>query len=345
MQQHAYTTFQKQWETITFMVLAGLCLFILFTEKAKATEILTLKQTIEVENSVVTLGDIFPNANRHRNKPLFKSPPLGHAGNISLDHLIDTAERYGFTFETPTSLKSVRVSRPARIIPIAKFETALRQQIAKQITKTNDQKIDFTYNTPLRDQMVPLSFTGTIKLQNFQFNKNRKTFRATFTPMANQLAATKAQSFTRTITGKVNLSLLRPVLTRTIKRGEKITSAHIEIKAFNPYRVPRNALSNKSDIIGHIATKNIKQGAFIQAQSLELEQVIRKNQLVTIIFNKSGMSLKTQGKAIDGGGLNDSISVMNIHSKRIIHGTIKSAGVVEISTPSPTYQKTAHLNK
>ena len=333
------------WRKMALFTLIALSLILSAAPHATASDIYTLKQTIEVEGDVVTLGDIFPNARRHRHEALFKSPPLGHAGNISITHLIDTAERLGFTFETPTNLGAIRVARPARIIKPATFEAALKAQLAKQLNKTADQTLNITYNKEPTQQMVPLNFNGAVKLQHFTFNKARKTFRATFVPKTGELNQETASAFRRTLTGKATISLNRPVLIKAIKRGEKFTNDHIQVKAFNPYRVPKNTLASKADIIGQVATRNMKNGAFITTQSLEQEKVVRKNQLVTIIFNMRGLNLKTQGKAMDDGGLNQTVAVMNILSKRIVHGTIKSAGIVEInSTPHQTFKKTAHLN-
>ena len=327
--------------TLTFMASSFLLFSLaLASPKVQASEILTLKTHIEVQADTVTLADLFPNAKRYRSTPLFKSPPLGRQGTVGLEQLIAVAARYDFTFDTPLNLKNITVSRPARTIKQQVFEKLLRAKINKQDEGERDDKITIlTYDTPLKDQMVPLHLSGKVKIQSFTFNKISKTFIAEFLP-----TDTFSQNHSRTLSGKVSFAYKRPILARPIKRGEKITQSDIQIKTFKHYQVPRNALKNNTKIVGLLATKNLKTGSFLKPSDLETPKMIQKNQLVTLIFKKSNLSLKTQGKAMADGSLNDTIAVMNINSKRTVHGIIKAPGIVMIqNTIDPKLQQTAHL--
>ncbi len=327
--------------TLTFMASC----FVLFSlaltnQKAQATEILTLKTHIEVHADTVTLADLFPDAKRYRSTPLFKSPPLGRQGTVGLEHLIAAAARYDFTFDTPLHLKNITVSRPARTIKQEVFETLVKEKIDKHdVSKNSDKIITLTFDTPLKDQLLPLHLSGKIKLNSFIFNKVSKTFRAKVSPLDGL-----SEKYALTLSGKVSFSYKRPVLTRPIKRGEKITQSDVQMKTFKQYQVPRNVLKISAKIVGLTATKNLKTGAFIKASDIETPKMIQKNQLVTLIFKKSNLSLKTQGKAMAHGALNDTVAVMNINSKRTVHGIVKAPGVVVIQNAlDPKLQQTAHL--
>ncbi len=303
---------------------------VLSTAPASAIEVLDLKSHVDVTGDIVTLGDIFPNARKYRAAPLFKSPALGREGSIAISYLIDAAERYGFTFETPTDLKTITVSRPGRTIKSATFRKLLENRLTRDIQKTDKQVIELKTIKPLADQMVPLHFSGELKLIKFSYNKANKRFSALFSPKETVGGAHNQIRFQRRINGKASISFLRPVLTRPIKRGENITRKDIELKPFSQYRIPKTAVKDMALIIGKTATGNLRQGAFINSRDLETTRIISKNQLVTLVFSKAGLSLKTQGKAMADGGMNDSIAVMNIHSKRIVHGTVQAPGVVII---------------
>ena len=323
----------------------GLAMLCYSASTAGAIEILQLKQHVEVATDIVTLADIFPNARQYRRTALFKSPALGREGQVSIKHLIDAAERFGFTFETPVNLKSITVSRPARTIAVQDFNQKLEREIEKYITKSDDQTLTFKTDTPMKEQHVPLHFSGRIMLKSLHYDKSSKSFRAVFAPLETEARPELAHQYTRRINGQLEIAYLRPVLSKPIKRGETINAHDLEMRAFGQYRIPKNSLRAKADIIGKTATTNLRQGAFIASRDVETTKIITKNQLVTLIFNKAGLSLKTQGKAMADGGMNDSISVMNIHSKRIVHGTVKSPGVVVIETPSPVeLKKTAQLH-
>ena len=311
---------------------------------AKAIEVLKLSERVEVTGDIVTLGDIFKGAQKHRGQPLFKSPTLGREGNVPLTHLIDIAERYGFTFETPTDLRSITVSRPGRTIKSEIFKKLLQDELSRYVKSVGNEMIDIKPDTPLQDQMVPLHYSGKLKLVRFQYNPSNKRFFAQFAPEQSGLSEEEAARYQKQLKGYATFAYMRPVLARAIKRGETIMAKDVEMKAFSQYRIPKTALREASEIIGKTATGNLQQGSFLDARDVEATKVIEKNQLVTLVFMKAGLSLKTQGKAMADGGLGDSIAIMNIHSKRIVHGQVKAPGVVVIQNPELVKNKqTAQL--
>lgn len=308
---------------------------------ANSTEILILKPHVQVQKDFVTLGDLFTNATGYqRNKPLFRSPNLGRQGTVSIEHLIAAAKRMDFTFETPLNQKEITVSRPARIIKAATIEKQIRNELGKQLHITSDQIISLSFTTPLTDKMVPLNQVGKLILNSFTYDKYQKSFQATLSPSDQNSA-----SHTLKISGKASIKISRPVLTHAIKRGDKISTSDIEYKSFDPFRVPRDIVTMSSKIIGLTSTKNLRTGSFLRTSDLETPKMITKNQLVTVLFKKAGLIVKTQGKALDGGAKGEAISVMNVHSKRIVHGIIQSPGLVIIQTIDlSTFKQTAQLN-
>lgn len=314
---------------------------------AFSTEVLKLKKDIEVHDNIVTLGDIFDNMSRYRNEAIFKSPDLGRQGTVRIERLIEAAERYNFTFETPLSLKKIKISRPARTIKSKIIETLLKERIKTQ-NKNNsskslskDAQLKLTFETAIEELMVPISYSGKMKITKLNYNKSYGTFEAVIQPIE-----AKNSNYAKRITGKTQLVILQPVLKRSIKKGDRINASDITLEEFTPRRIPRNAIKNKTEIIGMVASKQIRAGSFVRASDIETLKIIKKDQLVTLILQKPGMSLKTQGKALDGASLNETISIMNIHSKRIVHGIVKGPGLVLIQTNdySLKLQKTAQLN-
>lgn len=309
---------------------------------AHSTEVLKLRPSIEVIGEVVTLSDIFENVSSHRSTPIFKSPALGREGTVRLEQLIDAAGRHGFTFDTPLNLKTITVSRPARTIPKEQISKLIEKQIASQVQIQKDSQFKLTFSAPLKNMKIPLAYSGELKVTKFKYDHNRKYFSATFTPTED-----RDNRYSKTISGRSLTAYRRPVLIRAIKRGDRISAGDIEIKLFPLIRIPKTAISSTNEIIGMTATKTLRNGNFIKASDIETPKLVKKDQLVTLIFEFEGLTLKTQGKAMEDGGLNTSISVLNVQSKRVVHGTIISHGVVVMRSNSPTklLQKTAQLTK
>ena len=306
-----------------------------------ATEILKLKPHVSVTGDIVTLGDIFEKVTAHRNTAIFKSPALGREGTVGLAQLIETAERFGFTFDTPLHIKAITVARPARTIPASVFKGQITKALAKHLPKREDGNYQLTFSAPFSGHQIPLAHSGEMKLTAFAYNRASKRFTATFAPVD-----AASERYNKTLTGTAGLTYNRPVLLRAVKRGETITAADIEQKPYAPTRIPATAISRLVDIIGMTANKSLRSGAFVKATDLEIPKMVSKNQLVTLVFEKHGLILKTRGKAMDDGAKDQSISVMNINSKRVVQGTIKAPGLVIINDNdyAGSLQQTANLN-
>lgn len=335
----------------TALILTSLLSYIVLSlpTHAISAEVLKLKTTIEVKKDIVTLGDIFDNMSRYQNEAIFKSPSLGRQGTVRIERLIDAAERYDFTFETPLNLKKITVSRPARQIKPETIKTFIISKIQQEHTRSRFNNTSQLKNittklnlrSPLNTMMVPLGFSGELKFQKFRYNQIRQTFDVTIQP-----TEANGQNFSKRLTGSIKTIAHHPVLKRSLKKGETIDSSDIEFLEFSPNRIPNNAIQSKHQLIGKVASKSISAGSFIRSTDIEKRKAVIKDQLVTLVLEKPGLSLKTQGKALTSASLNETNSVMNIQSKRIIHGVVKAPGLVMVQTNSYEKKslKTAQLN-
>jgi flagella basal body P-ring formation protein FlgA len=61
---------------------------------------------------------------------------------------------------------------------------------------------------------------------------------------------------------------------------------------------------------------------------------VTKGNLVTIEMRNAGMSLSTQGKALEEGSLGDVIRVTNISSNKIIEAKVNGTNRVDVTNPS-----------
>lgn len=314
----------------------------LFTLPANASagDILQLKSKIIVEGDVVTLGDIFEGAGKNRATPLFKSPALGREGAIRIENLIGIATRFGFTFDTPLDTKTITVSRPARTVTPEAVKALIGQELRRQLKVDEADVIELTFSKNLDAFYIPLSHTGEVRLSNLNRRPGTTSFSVIITP-GDAISA----AHNKTLSGSYQIKTPHPVLTREVKRGETISASDLTMKATATGRLPKATLLKEAEIIGKTATKTLRAESPLRAGDLEQPKLIKKNQLVTLVFEKRGMTLKTRGKAMADGGLNESIQVMNIQSKRMVEGTIISAGVILIHNTEidESYRQTAQL--
>lgn len=82
-------------------------------------------------------------------------------------------------------------------------------------------------------------------------------------------------------------------------------------------------------IIGKQARISMYQGRPIRLSDVGPPTVVERNQIVTMTFRRGALSLRTEGRALDPGGVGDSVRVLNLDSRRTIFATVIGSGHVE----------------
>ena len=88
---------------------------------------------------------------------------------------------------------------------------------------------------------------------------------------------------------------------------------------------------DKENLIGKQLKHQLPQGRIIKANYVKSQTLVKRGELVSIVAENKGYSVKMTGTAMASGARGDRIRVKNTSSKRIVEGTIKEAGVVSIN--------------
>ena len=91
-------------------------------------------------------------------------------------------------------------------------------------------------------------------------------------------------------------------------------------------------ISNKSDIVGKKLKKSVNSNQLLKRSNLEKDWLIKKNSQVTIINNKSFVTIKEDGLAMNDANYMDMIKVKNIKSGKVIVGYAKNEKKVILNT-------------
>ena len=83
-------------------------------------------------------------------------------------------------------------------------------------------------------------------------------------------------------------------------------------------------ISDKTDIVGKKLKKSVNSNQLLKRSNLEKDWLIKKNSQVTIINNKSFVTIKEDGLAMNDANYMDMIKVKNIKSGKVIVGYAKN---------------------
>ena len=128
-----------------------------------------------------------------------------------------------------------------------------------------------------------------------------------------------------------SIELINGVVTkRTLQRGIPIRASDIEHQSFPSNRLKSGHVKSLSYPIGMEPSQTIPKGALISINMLRPPVLVRKGDAVSIIFERNGISVTNEGIALENGGLREKIKIQLPDTKKILSGTIQSAGVVKI---------------
>jgi flagellar basal body P-ring formation protein FlgA len=116
------------------------------------------------------------------------------------------------------------------------------------------------------------------------------------------------------------------VATRTIRAQTILEPEDVTLVA----AVIPGALTTADAAIGLEARVAIYAGRPIRADAIGPAAIIDRNQLVTLVFTRGGLTIATEGRALGRGGVGDRVQVMNLASRSTLTGQIAPDGSVQI---------------
>jgi flagella basal body P-ring formation protein FlgA len=122
------------------------------------------------------------------------------------------------------------------------------------------------------------------------------------------------------------------VAARTLRAGTLLTGEDLALTAED---VP-GALASLDDAVGMEARVNLYAGRPIRAGEVGPAAVVERNQIVVLIYDQGGLTIATDGRVLDRGGIGDRIRVMNLQSRSTVTGTVGEDGNVYVTNGNLT---------
>lgn len=120
------------------------------------------------------------------------------------------------------------------------------------------------------------------------------------------------------------------VLSRPLAAGQAITADVLRAEARDVTRIAGGALSASQPVEGQVVRRGLLAGSVLQSQDLITPRAVRRGDMVTLVSRVGSIEVRAAGKALGEAGVAERVSVENLSSRRIVQGTVRSSGEVEI---------------
>jgi flagella basal body P-ring formation protein FlgA len=120
------------------------------------------------------------------------------------------------------------------------------------------------------------------------------------------------------------------VAAHAIVMGTVLKEGDLKIEERDVSELPLGFLDDPAIAVGLTAARPIAQGTYITNQQLVASKAVQRGQLVTLVADAGGMSIRMSGRALTDGLLNQRVKVTNLSSGKVVEGVARSEQTVEI---------------
>lgn len=281
----------------------------------------TLKAEIAVTADIVTVSDMFEDAGSLAAEPLFRAPPLGTSGMVSIDEVTAAAERLGLIDFTPGGIAQVRVSR----LGVSVDETMLVQLIVDDLRRRGilsaGMGAEPLFSQPVRPFLLD-AVAEPVRLVNLRYLPGSGAFTARFL-----LAGREAPL---DLTGSLEITVDVPHLVTSLRSGAILTPGDVALKSVPQRFAEGSGMLSLDDVIGKQLQRSSRAGVMLKSSDLGEPQLILRNEAVTLYYRQGPLTLTVKGQALNNAVAGAPVTVLNTMSNRVMTGIALARGAVEI---------------
>ena len=123
----------------------------------------------------------------------------------------------------------------------------------------------------------------------------------------------------------LNIETLLVMSTKTIQRGQIVSSANIKVQPFYG-KVPNDALIQPPNNIIMQARRTIRAGQVVRASDLQEGTLVTKGDSILLVISKGALEISTPMVAKENGKIGQQITLINPESGEQVKGVIIGPG-------------------
>lgn len=296
-----------------------------------------LKRSVTVRDGLVRIGDLLDNAGTLANVPVFRAPDIGTTGTVSTAQVLAALRPHDLFRVDTAGLEEIEVSRPGRLIAAADIEASIVQTLATQYRLGDPKALTVTFDRDPRALTVEPSAATDIQIARAYYEARSGRFDVTAEVPGSALAKQAGLRFTGTLMQMVDV----PVLTRAVARGEILRPGDVAFERRPKSAGVTDAVGASDPVAGLAARQALRAGAVLRRLDVAKPELVKRDDLVSLIYEVPGILLTTRAKALESGAEGDVVSVINIQSKRTVQGIVTGNGQVTLVTAAPRPMTTA----
>jgi flagella basal body P-ring formation protein FlgA len=294
-----------------------------------------LRAQVTVESDIVRIGDLIDNAGTAAQVAIYRSPDLGTTGTLPTAQIVSTLQAHQVIGVNTRDIKSVTVTRLARTIDSREIETQVARAIEHRGGLGDAANLSLTFDRDVQDVRLDAWNNGDLQAVQVRYEPRSGRFDVSF-EIGNDVNSARAKL---RFTGAAIEMLDAAILTRNVERGDVLKASDVVIERRTKAEVGSDA-APRGRAVGMQMRKGVRAGQALRGADLGKPDLVQRDDNVTLIYEASGIYLTARGKAVDSGTEGDTVTVLNLQSKRTITGTVVGRDQVSILIATPRFPAT-----
>jgi flagella basal body P-ring formation protein FlgA len=294
-----------------------------------------LRAQVTVEGDVVRIGDMIENAGTAAQIAIYRSPDLGTTGTLPTAQVINTLQAHQVIGVDTRDIKSVAITRLARTLEGKDIESQVAHAIEHRSGLGDAVNLNLTFDRDVQDVRLEAWNNGSLQPASVRYEPRSGRFDVSF-EIANDTNNNRTKL---RFTGIAIEMLEAAILTRNVERGDVLKASDV-VTERRPKAEVGNDAAPRGRAVGMQMRKGLRAGQPLRAADLGKPDLVQRDGNVTLIYEASGIYITSRGKAIDNGTEGDTVTVLNLQSKRTVTGTVVGRDQVAIVIATPRLLQT-----
>jgi flagellar basal body P-ring formation protein FlgA len=285
----------------------------------------TLRSSVTVTGDVVHIGDLIDNAGAVSDVPIFRSPDLGTRGAVATDRIVEAIRPHQLIDIDTRGLTEVIVTRASRTITAQEISTRVSQALSGHFGLGEARNVSVYFDRDVRDLQVEPDATGDLQVLGLTYDPRTTRFDVMF-DLPSSMALHRQPAH---YTGTAMETIPAVTVQHPVEQGVVLRETDLAV-----VRRPKSegaVITDMSAAVGLAARHQLRPDQPLHTADLMKPEIVARNDTVTIVYQAPGLMLTLRGEAQGAGALGDTISVLNVESKRTVQGVISAPGRVTVS--------------
>ncbi len=285
----------------------------------------SLRSDVTVSADIVTIGDMFDNAGDLASTAIFRAPAPGTTGIVPIAVVTNAAQLAGLSDFDDAGLASVRVVRASTTIDATALDALITGKLTQQGALTTGVTAEVQFDQP-DVSFLAAAVPDPATLSVLRYSQGTSSFAARF------VIAGIDQPVD--LTGTITLMTTAPRLLNNLAAGTILDASDFDSVTVPLATAQAGGFADLDQLVGKQLLHQNHSGVMLKPSDVGEPMVVTRSAMVTALLKTGPMTLTVKVEALANASAGQPVEVMNLLTKKILHGVAQADGTVAIDSPN-----------